>query len=438
MKIFGSDGFRCKIGTKYMTTSFLREFSQSISIIYHLQKFRKPIIIAKDTRKSGNIIEKIIYNNIIKYQIDVVLAGVIASPGLSKLLEVEDYSIGIMITASHNPHTDNGIKLFNSKGFKLDKKLEIDIENLIISRDFSYLEKKNKTGQLNRIENANYKYFSNINKITQLELNNNKSNFLLDVGNGALTSLVNEVFGDNKAFELINNTPNGRNINLECGALEIDNLYKNIRNKKNDFGVSFDGDGDRVVFVNKKLNFIPSEKIACLFFEYLLKFNTSRKVVTTEIANLGFKENISLLGGDVQETKVGDRYVIDRVLKDKALFGFEPSGHFFLPDLNNSMDGLSALLLFLKIIEDVGDRIEQKINKLNHYARIEKSIELFSDIHINKLRKDIEQFIDKKNEKIIIRKSMWDPVLRIYYDYKIENKFLYFEEKIKNFLENYK
>ncbi len=433
MKIFGSDGFRCKFGTKFLTTDFLKKFSLALGSIYNNYKMLNPILISRDTRLSGNEIERIIVSELNSMSINTCITGVLPTPAVSKILNSNKYSLGVMITASHNSHEDNGIKLFNQFGSKLEKSVENEIERFILDNNLN--KKKFETYGKNISINNLYQFYTK-NIFEAFSIKNLCFKYLVDCSNGAFSEPLNKFFIDNDNFLFKNNKPNGENINLGCGALEIEGLLKIVEETNCDYGAAFDGDGDRCVFVSKKYGVIETEKLAALFLEHMFRNKLTKKIVASEISNLGLKENISKLGGELLETEVGDRFVINKVNEINANFGFEPSGHFFFPNLNSSMDGFATFLMFISLVESRGELFEKDLLKLKHYKR--ESIDLnINDVDqdlLNKLIYRINKLIDNENEKIVIRKSMWDPVIRVKYDYRNNNNFDNILNEIKNFL----
>ena len=436
MKIFGSDGFRCEYGSKFMTPEFLTRFSLALSKTINNLELKNPVLIARDTRQSGIEIEKIILETLINCGISVSTAEVLPTPGLSKILEKGKFSMGIMITASHNPHTDNGIKLLNETGLKLEEEIEKGIEFKINHNDLSFPEITSK-GKKNILKNCNEKYFKEISKCFLFK--SLKDKILIDCSNGAFSFLITKFFQDDKRFIIINNEPNGGNINLNCGALEPNYLLKITKKNDCQFGVAFDGDGDRAIFVSGKYGIIETEKIAFLFSQFLAQKNDENMtIVSTEICNLGLINNLENTNGTVVETSVGDRHVINKVKEIDAHFGFEPSGHFYFPLLNNSMDGLCTFFYFLEAIVKYSEYFENELNKLIHYKRVKRDIEIKENdiLDPNKICNEIKSSLKLQNEKLVIRKSMWDPVLRIYYDYMNVNNFEKIEKKLSNILIN--
>ena len=429
MNIFGNDGFRCEFGSKFMTKKFITKFAYSIADIIDNDK---PILIARDTRDSGKRLENWIAEVLISKGFDIHIAEILPTPGISYMLCNGNFSLGIMITASHNPHTDNGVKLFGGNGYKLNAKTESLIEERILQESFD-METSN-TGKKIVLQNSFEDYINSISsRYSDIDFN---KKVIVDCSNGAYSNLKHIIFSKNIKF--INCEPDGNNINLECGALHPENLLDQVINENFDFGVSFDGDGDRAIFVSKNYGKIESEKLATLFFEASNRRNL--KVVSSEISNFALKSNLENLGACLIETPVGDRFIVDYVHSEKALFGFEPSGHFHFPDKTSSMDAYVSLMEFFKLVSIYGDEIEKKLNQLDHFQRIQENFDIkdMENIDLFFLKKQISTCLDINNEKLVIRESMWDPVIRVYYDYIKKNNYKFIKDNINKIIKEQK
>jgi len=418
-----------------MTFEFISKFSCALADVYNSENLKEPILISRDTRSSGVLIEDLITSILLAKGINVVITGVLPTPGMSKLLEVKDFSMGIMITASHNPYNDNGIKMFGSNGFKLDSNIESKIEKNILDNNHRgdlIFNSRNTIGNKTFLKEAFNEYIELIlDPIIKKSLG---IKILIDCGNGAFSNLSN-LLNNNKDLTFINNTPSGDNINLDCGALHGKDLLNLVRLNNYDYGIAFDGDGDRAIFVSKEYGIIETEKLACLFFK-LDKDKSSNKAVVSEISNLALKHNIIDIGGELIETEVGDRFVVNAVKDSNAVLGCEPSGHFHFPKYSKSMDGFLAMQNFLLLIVHYQANLDKELYSLEHYERIQEniSIEKYPNIELQRVRASIKPILKENYEKLIIRKSMWDPVIRIYYDYRDKNNFIFLKENLINIL----
>ena len=425
MKIFGSDGFRSEFGTKYMTESFLSKFSKSFAEFCHEQQSLSSVVIGRDTRDSGNIIESIVSGVLSENGIDVTILGLISTPGLAYITKNSNFSYGIMITASHNPASDNGIKIFSSNGYKLDSNSEKIIEDLINSpvRSSSFKSKSIITGS-----ELVYNY---VNYIKDLHLSQfSKTKYLIDCSNGSNSQICNNLFADNTNIKLICCDTQENNINLNCGALESKLLHERTIENNCDYGIAFDGDGDRAIFCHKEYGSIPTEKIIALFARMMTqKTNNRSSIVSTEICNMGLKENLSEIDLELIETELGDRIVVNKVLDTNSILGAETSGHYFFPENSTTMDGLLAFLKFVDIIENSNISPIDYIGKLKHYNVIKTNIPVKEGLDVKVLKSRLRKEI-LPNEKIVLRESMWDPVIRVYYNYNKLNRFSILEKII--------
>lgn len=422
--IFGSDGFRSKFGEKYMTFEFISAFANSISNYCIKNELNPPVLIGRDTRGSGIVIENAIASVLNYTGIDSRVVGIIPTPGLSSILENNKYSLGIMITASHDPAANNGIKLFSSTGVKLDEESERTIEdNINLMLGAPQYKFNDKIGCYNHVEEYSEDYAVKIrNAFSYAKI---PYKILVDCSNGACSKVAKSALKDYKTIEFIYDEPNGTNINLNCGAMEPENLLNSVRKHDFDYGVAFDGDGDRAIFVSSKYGIIETDKLIVLFANILYKNNCNKVVVSTEICNKGLEKNCENFGFKLLQAKVGDRNVVNNTLKNKGLIGAEPSGHYFFPKSSKTMDGLLALFHFIQLLQTYGDNFIGELKKLIHYYRVKQDVPVddASTIVIEYLYERINSIIDNEKEKLVIRNSMWDPVIRIYYDYAQENNF---------------
>ena len=432
-KIFGNDGFRSEFGKKYMTIDFLTVFSDAVS--YYLNKINNynPVLIGRDTRESGKIIEKIISGVFNYFNINVILLGEIPTPGLSYLMSTGEYSLGIMITASHNPSSDNGIKLFGHDGHKLKNYSEREIEKYILSGSKNKISALDILGKTEENFDKIKDYFKYLLDLLNIYSINKK--ILIDCSNGAFSGIVSQAKSFSSSISFINCSPNGSNINLKCGALEPDTLLETVRKNHYDYGVAFDGDGDRAIFVDKDYGVIETEKLIVLFSKLLASTNNFNMVASTSICNKALEENLNDLGISLTQTQVGDRNVIDEVQRNNGILGVEPSGHYFFPDSSTSMDGFMAFIYFVDLINIYGDEFKNILKPLKHYNRIQANvpINLHNSSKIEELSEHLNSLINNENEKLIIRESMWDPVLRIYYDYDEVNNYSRIEKILHEF-----
>lgn len=431
--IFGDDGFRCKYGEKYLTKKFLNIFAYSLAI-YFKKKYKNPkCVIGIDTRWSGPKIFEIISKQLRGNNIEVVYCGVIPSPGISYILKKFKFNFGIMITASHNSFEDNGVKLFASNGFKLktsdEKNIEIlikknlNLTNLLFTKNISKIQNYDENLFYKNIYTDFLKEF-----ITKTDI---KTKILIDCSNGASSFIFNKIFNNKKNVKIINDKPNGKNINLNCGALYPKKLQKILIKKNYDFGIALDGDSDRCILVDKKKGLLDPEKIIFLYLELLSSNKTNNIICSSEIVNKSLEFNLKNIRYSLFETNVGDRNVVNLTRNKNALLGFEPSGHYYFPNFNNSMDGNIATILIVKYLEKKPN-IKNYL-KLKSHKRVINNIKIKDlGITLKEIRMKIKEFKLRAEEKLLVRESIWEPIYRIYYDYEGNNRFNIIKKHILN------
>jgi phosphomannomutase len=416
VKIFGDDGFRDRVGQGLLNEKFLNNFFLSLNLFLEQKKIDN-LIIGFDTRSSKNKIIKIITKNLFILENIYLLNKPISTPGI-QLISKKKKLFGIMITASHFANNFNGFKFFNC-GNKLTKKDEKLIEkNLLSKKIINYKKKDTKIKKLN--SNIYYKF---INKNFKFK---NKKKVIIDCANGSVSAYTNKIKFLHYV-SLINTKTRGNLINVKSGSNLLDINYNLNPFKNYDYCLAFDGDADRVVIAKKGYGIIEPEKIALIFASYLDKKNKFKKIIATEIANPWLKLELQKIKKKILFSKVGDRNVIQKKKKYKALFGFENSGHFCF---NYTMDGLFTAGLFLKILNSDSTIIDNVLIKQITYY---KKIYALSEKYQTKVN-DYIRLQNKKYIKVIIRKSIWNNYFKIYIFYNKNSIKQYL--KIYDFLKN--
>ena len=414
-KYFGTDGIR-GIANKYpIIPSFLERLVHA-TFAYKKKKLKK-IIIGKDTRISGSMIEKALVDTFLNLGVNCNSIGVVSTPILGFATKKHKYDLGIMISASHNQYQDNGIKIFNSNGEKLSDKDECLIEKNI-GKNFKNTEKKGKFTKKKILIN-DYKDFLFTNLPNKLNLNNTK--IFIDCANGSLSDIAPNFFKNLGAniIEFASN-PNGRNINKDCGAMYPENLSKLTKKNRADIGLAFDGDADRVLVSDEKGQILNGDDILLSIVNYLnfCKLLKKNCVVSTLMSNLGFRNYLKRIGVKLYLTSVGDRYVIEKMKEIGAALGGEQSGHIIFSDNGFSGDGILTALYLLSIIKERGCKMSEISNQFKKTPQKLINFELKNKtekIIGNKvLQQKITQF--KENKKfvtdILLRKSGTENLLR--------------------------
>ena len=422
-KIFGTDGIRCIINQEPMTAETCLKIAKVTGyLLSRTKKENKRVLISKDTRLSGYLFEPLLTAGFISMGMDVILVGPLPTPALPMLIRSLRADMGVMITASHNTYEYNGLKFFDSEGSKLIRTMEKKIENIVSSpaKYNKIINLSYESGKALRLEDAQGRYAEYLKSTLNAKTIFKNLKVVLDCANGATYNVAPTLFWElGCEVVVINNTPDGKNINLECGAVNVIGLSKKVIKAKADIGFAFDGDGDRVIVVDEKGSTIDGDNIIALFAENLLQLNQLNKmtVVTTEMSNLGFEEFLKKkLGIKLVRANVGDINVIEKMQKHKYSLGGEQSGHIILGNYLSTGDGILAALKLLEIF------YFKKIQASKLFALYDKYPQIKHNIPIKKimnkslkgrLNKLTHQYIKKNpNLRFLVRESGTEPLIR--------------------------
>ena len=429
MRLFGTDGIRGEVGKYPLTAENVLKLAKASSLVLSKKNSISRVVINKDTRLSGYIFEPALASGFISMGIDVILVGPLPTPALTVLGKSLRADFSVMITASHNPYKDNGLKFFSGQGLKISHEDEIKIEDLFFNYDFDNFKiKPSNYGKAIRLKNALGRYSEALKQSADRNLNYSKLKVILDCANGASYKVAPEVL-----FELgldlhtIGNNPSGININQNCGSLFPLKASDLVKKKKCDIGICLDGDGDRVVIIDEKGKVLNGEELIYILAKYYLSENKIKKgsiVVTNEIANYGLDNSLKKLGLKLKRVKVGDKNILKQIVDHKYFFGGEPSGHFIFKDDILIGDGMTTAIRLLTLI----------LKKNKKLSELRKGIDLFEVININQ-RIDREKFylsqesIYQKLNKLCknldiyynIRPSGTEPLLRVNLQYEKRN-----------------
>ena len=422
-KIFGTDGIRCIVNTEPLTAETTLKISKTVGYLLSSKNANNSrVIICKDTRLSGYLYEPLITAGFISMGMNVILVGPLPTPAVPHLMRTLRADIGVMITASHNTYEYNGIKFFNLDGFKISSKLEKEIENIVLNKKkySKVLNNNHNTGKAIRLEDASGRYSEFLKSTLDKKIKIKKLKIVLDCGNGATYDIAPNIFwelGHNVVS--INNKPNGKNINHNCGAVNVGNLCKKVIEEKADIGFAFDGDGDRLIVVDDKGNEIDGDKIIAIFAKYLIdkkKINSNFPVISTVMSNLGL-ENFLLndLGIKLKRTSVGDINVIEEMKKNNSFLGGEQSGHIILSEFSKTGDGILAALKITEIISIIKKSTSSIFDLYDNFPQIKINIP-YRKIS-EKIKKQIKDLNKKNSEdkknRVLIRISGTEPLIRL-------------------------
>jgi phosphoglucosamine mutase len=423
-KIFGTDGIRCIVNQEPMTAETCLQIAKTTGyLLSSYKKGKKRVVISKDTRLSGYLFEPLLTAGFISMGMDVILVGPLPTPALPMLIKSIRADMGVMITASHNTYEYNGLKFFDSKGFKITRFLEKKIEN-IISNKTKYKKIINlsyESGKAIRLEDAQGRYSEYLKSTIEIKSKFKKLKIVLDCANGATYHVAPNIFWEIGCDVLsINNTPNGKNINDNCGAININQLSRKVIDVKADIGFAFDGDGDRLIVVDERGKEVDGDNIIALFAKNLLKLNKLNKktVVTTVMSNLGFEKYIvDKLGIKLIRKAVGDINVISEMQKNNYSLGGEQSGHIVLGQYMSTGDGILAALKIAELVSNLNLKTSKLFKLYEKYPQLKSNIVITKKI-TNKIEdkiNNISLIYRKKynNLRFLIRKSGTESLIRV-------------------------
>jgi phosphoglucosamine mutase len=386
-KLFGTDGIRGVANTYPMTPEMILIIGRAAAYKIKNSKKRCKIIIGKDTRLSGYMIETALSAGICSMGVDVHLVGPMPTPAVAYLTTSMRADAGVVISASHNPYQDNGIKFFSKDGFKLADELEYEIEKIIFENKIDELRPTaREVGKAFRVTDAGGRYIVFAKNSFPDEYNLDGFKVVIDCANGAAYKVAPSIFEELDASVVsINANPNGKNINRNCGALYADGLREKVVEEEASVGIALDGDADRVIMCDEKGEIVDGDRIIAINAKYMKEKGTLKNntVVATVMSNYGLERYLKNCGIDMIRVKVGDRYVVEEMVKGGFNLGGEQSGHIIFLDSNTTGDGIVSALQTLAIM-----RARNK--KLSELA---SEIEIIPQILINtkvREKKDLE------------------------------------------------
>ncbi len=422
-KIFGTDGVRCVVNQEPMTAETCLKIAKTTGFLLSFKKKgKKKVIISKDTRLSGYLFEPLLTAGFISMGMDVILVGPLPTPALPILIKSLKADMGVMITASHNTYEYNGLKFFDSNGSKITKKLEIKIENIVFNQS-KYNKISNlgyDSGKAFRLDDSNERYLRYLKTTIKNKRKLKNFKIVLDCANGATYNVAPILFSE-LGFNVItiNNKPNGKNINFNCGAVNIKELSKKVVLEKADIGFAFDGDGDRIIAVDEQGYEIDGDKFIALFAHNLLKAKklSKKTVVTTVMSNLGLEKFLNDIGIKLIRANVGDINVISEMKKNKFSLGGEQSGHIVLGEFMSTGDGILSALKVLEILSKYKKRSSELFNLYKSYPQIKSNLFIKKKLtkKIEKKIKFLSNVYLKKYDdvRILIRSSGTEPIVRL-------------------------
>ena len=416
MKLFGTDGVRGKAG-EVITPFLAMKLAMAMGIYFRKNAKTNKILVGKDTRKSGYMIENSIVAGLTSVGYDVIQIGPMPTPAVAFLTHDLRCDAGIMISASHNPFYDNGIKMFDSIGNKLDVKIEEAIEQIYFSNQFEFKTDK-EIGKSKRIDDVIGRYIVHIKDSFPKEQNLNNLRIVLDTANGAAYKVAKIVFEELGADVItLSNEPNGYNINENCGAMHPQNLANKVREYRADIGFAFDGDADRLVVVDEKGEIVDGDKLIGALAIYLKKHNKLKNngIAVTIMSNSALEKFLKQNGIELFRSKVGDKFVLE-LMKDKNLnFGGEQSGHIIFSDFAKTGDGVVSALQAVAYLIETGKKASEAFNLFSLYPQVQTNINVIDKTPLNKIEGAEEKLkeIEDKGYSHIVRYSGTENKLRL-------------------------
>lgn len=422
MKYFGTDGIRGTVNKFPMTAEIALKVGTAIGAKFQDGSYRHRVVIGKDTRLSGYVIEPALTAGLAAAGMDVFLVGPVPTPGVAMLTKSLRADIGIMISASHNPYCDNGIKIFTSNGSKLSDEEQLDIEKLIDSDMTENLAQAENLGRVTRIDDAKNRYIEHVKNSFPKDKKLAGLKIVLDCANGAAYKIAPQIFWELGA-EVVNigTNPNGFNINDNCGSTKPELLCETVTSEKADIGIALDGDADRLLVVDEKGKIIDGDILIAAISEKLHDEGNLKGdiAVITQMSNLALENYLSYIGVSTIRSQVGDRYVLEEMKKNKCNFGGEQSGHLVLSDYCSTGDGLIAALQILTIVKNKNLPTSKALDLFKPFPQILENIKFDKD-QPNPLENTIVQdFIKQKQQelgqdgRVLVRKSGTENLIRV-------------------------
>jgi len=421
-KLFGTDGIRGVANVYPMTPEVVLNVGKAVAYVFKEKcgKEKPKFVIGKDTRLSGYMLENALVSGIVSVGADVLLVGPIPTPAIAHLTKSLNADAGIVLSASHNPAEDNGIKVFSEDGHKLPDNVEDEIEKYILSETVKTEHVKGGLiGKVHRIDDAKGRYIefakASVNSMSLKGLR-----IVLDCANGAAYNTAPQILSELGAEVIVlNDKPDGLNINLDCGALHPEKMMEVVKEKKADIGIALDGDADRVIVCDEKGRSVDGDHIIAICAIDMKKNGALAKniVVATIMANKGFDIAMERKRIKVVKTNVGDRYVVDEMRKKGYVLGGEQSGHIIFSNYTTTGDGIISALQLLKVIKERREKLSKLAECMKSLPQVLVNVEVkqkkdISRLKVNKNIKSAELKLGKKG-RVLVRYSGTQNLCRI-------------------------
>jgi len=417
-KFFGTDGIRGRTNAGVMTAATAMKVGQAAGTYFQRGEHRHRVVIGKDTRLSGYMLENAMTAGFTSVGMDVVLLGPMPTPAIALLTREMRADVGVMISASHNPFEDNGIKLFGPDGFKLSDDAEEAIESML--EDDLPLAAAEEVGRARRIDDARGRYIHAVKASLPHDVRLDGLRIVLDCANGAAYQVAPSVLWELGAEVIaIGVEPNGKNINLGVGSTHLDAIKAKVREVRADIGIALDGDADRLIVVDEKSHTVDGDQIMALIGSRLAEQGQLRGggVVATVMSNLGLERYLNARGLDLVRTAVGDRHVLERMREGGYNVGGEQSGHMILTDHSTTGDGTIAALQVLAALVASGKPASETLHLFDPVPQLLRNVRFAGG---KPLENDTVKAVIAEAEadlagkgRLVIRPSGTEPVIRV-------------------------
>lgn len=444
-KLFGTDGIRGTANTYPITPEIIVKVGKALGTILKEEmrpnQKRKSVLIGKDTRISGYMSEQALASGLNSMGIWVQLTGPLPTPGIGFLAQNMRADAGVVISASHNPYQDNGLKIFDYNGFKISVEMEKRIEDLVFKDQFE--TDANSIGRTRRIDDAAGRYIVHVKNVFPSHLTLENMKIVLDCANGAAYKVAPAIFQELGAEVIIvNNSPNGYNINKDCGALYPQNIRSIVLDEKADVGISLDGDADRVVMMDDKGDIVNGDHILGISAIHIKKKKALTKVVSTQMANTGLENLLNNHGMELIRVDVGDKNIMSKMSQEGILLGGEPSGHIIFSEQNFAGDACIAALNVLAVMISEKKKLSELRKEMKDVPQVvqkvsvKKKMDLDSIPGYTDLIQKMNASLDNKG-RIYVRFSGTEPIVRVMVEGENKKSIERCSQDISSFLTTY-
>ena len=419
-RLFGTDGIRGTANTAPMTVEIAQKLGQAAGLHFRRGDHRHSVLLGKDTRLSGYMIESALVSGFLSAGMDVTLVGPLPTPAIAMLTRSLRADLGVMISASHNPYGDNGIKLFGPDGFKLSDRDESEIEALMEADLSAHLAAPDQIGRASRLNDAAGRYVENAKASLPRGLRLDGMRIVIDCANGSAYRVAPTALWELGAEVIrIGCDPNGVNINDRCGSTHAQTLCAAVLEHKADLGIALDGDADRVLIADETGHLVDGDQILALIAQSWMREGrlVGGSVVATVMSNMGLERFLATLGIGLERTAVGDRYVVERMRELGANVGGEQSGHMVLTDFATTGDGLVAALQVLAVLIGAGRPASEVCRLFRPFPQLLRNVRYqgacpLDTPAVRQRQQDVERRL-AGNGRLVLRRSGTEPLVRV-------------------------